>query len=1778
MQSNPVKMSLKLIGLWISVLAISWGQQSSSSLPSYYIYNLAGNNEPGFSDSPPLFSSPRGIGYDASSQSLYVADTLNNRIRKIQFQIGAQGPDGVTVTTVAGNGMSGPGSCKQPGATTESTTVSALSAYIFEPDAVVADGSGKVYIADTQNNCVRQLSGSNVITYAGDGLQGPSGESSVLGDGGPPLLATVIPGPLAFYEKTNLLITDFLRVRLIENNIITTIAGGGQQTPATSGSQSPVDVSFGQIFSIACDPNSNKIYVATDDAVYVINGQSMQFFVGGEFPMTVSNVPGGVSLRSPQAMAVDNQGNLLIADSMYNIILRVTPSGSIDAIAGINGHPGNTGDSTPITPGLATQATLNGPMGLAVDGSGNIYISDTNNDRIRVLIPVYGDVFESGKQIGDCSHKYDNSSALCSPAAGDPIDIAGGNMFYTATDYKTAGPNYLSFSRYYNSRGDPNTLAAALGVNWRSTYDRYIRIVSPSSVLAERQDGRTLTFTLNSGAWTTDTDVDLQLTQSGSTWTLTDDNDTVETYKTVGQSEAILTSIVARNGFARTLAYNGSSQLTSVTDSFGRALNFTYSGNQLHTVATPDGLLLTYGYTSPPAAPELTSVTYSTTPPARQTFLYEIAGSPSALTGIIDENGSRYATWTYDSTGRGLSSQTGNGADFVSIAYNDTDGSRTLTNALGLQEIYRFQTLQGIPKVVEIDRLASGSVAAATRKFTYDSNGYLAAETDWNGVLTQYVNNARGEPTSITEAAGTSQARTITFQYHPTFHLATGAITPGVSYALAYDPNGNLLTYTETDTTTNGAPYSTNGQTRTWTYTWAGGLLTSFQSPRTDVNEVTQFAHDSSGALTSVTNALGQVTNITQHLPGGFPQLIVDPNGVSTQLTYDARLRLLTKTIQTSAGNLTKVYAYDAAGNIVKLTLPDGASESYSYDTAHRLTGITDLLQQTIAYTLDPLEDQLQTSVFSTGAGAGYRHTSSFDSLGRAMQDIAGAGQVTGYTYDSNGNNLTVTDPLNRVNLLAYDTLGRLTQATDPAKSVSAVAYDAGNHPLAVTDANGNATTYTYDGFGDVIQQTSPDSGTTVYTYDPDGNLVQKVDATGATVNYTFDALDRLTSASYPADPSENVAYTYDQPGFGFSLGRLTTVTDAAGSLNRTYDERGNILSESRGINGATLNTSYTYDAAGRVASVSYPSGWQILNTRDAMGRITGITAQAAGGNTPVPIVSNVGYTPFGPVNSMTFGNGVTETRSFDPDYRLLTLADIGANPLQQLTYGYDEADNALSVADGITPGNSQSFRYDSLDRLTNAAGGYGASQYTYDKVGNRLTQTLAGVTSTYTYGPRSNRLTGIVANGVNNIIGSTATGSINSANPSGGSPLTMTYNQAGRLTALMAGGQPAAQYTYDAFGQRLEKIAAATGLFQYDLTGHLLEETDGQGNPLADYVYFDGRPVATISPASAQLYFLHDDRLGTPQVATDINQSVAWTAAYDPFGVLNSTPGLIVQDLRLPGQENDSDAGWYHNGYRDYVPALGRYLESDPFGLQGGLNTYAYADGNPLNEIDPMGLWTSKLYLTFGGDLHVFGGGSGSTAVGIVIGTPSPEHPGLLPIQGFVAPQLGFGAGTGGGVSLAPGFAISPGAQIEPGWERSVGGTASGQIGLGGAFNVSFPVDKNGRVDPTGWELATEFHAGPAEGFFFDYTNQLTYVTGVALPVPPPPAPAPPPLLLKTGTSVNVYLNNRPKARRRRRRRRFNLRAVQMCDQPAVQLDTSIQLVSTSTSAVILPQTAPPD
>ncbi len=1183
----------------------------------------------------------------------------------------------------------------------------------------------------------------------------------------------------------------------------------------------------------------------------------------------------------------------------------------------------------------------------------------------------------------------------CGPggcSAGDPIAVGIGNVYEQVTDYKTSGQNTLGFTRYYNSMGktqNPNTLATTLGTNWRSNFDRYLTIVSGisgTSVVAERPDGQAVTFTLSGSTWTTDSDVGIKLTQTKSTWTLQDRNDTVETY-TVSGSKVLLKTITARDGYAQTLFHNAANQLTSVTDSNGRTLQFTYQNNLIATVTTPGGLVLTYGYdssgTNGTVLDRLATVAWSTTPPTSLTCVYENASFPFAMTGVIDELGNRYTTWTYDTQGRGTSSQHASGADLTQIAYNDTDGSRAVTGALGEQDTYEFTTLQSVPKETEIEQAADGTVQAATRQFTYDANGYPASTTDWNGNVTAFTNDARGDQISRTEAQGTAQACTITTAWHPTFHLPTMITEPNRVTTFAYDAHGNLLKKTIT----------AGALKRTWTYTYnkSGQPLTS-TGPRGDVKK---FTYDTKGNLTVITDALAHKTSITSYDPDGRPLSIKDPNGLVANLAYDARGRLASRTV----GTETTTYAHDVTGNLTKVTLPDGSYLAYTYDTAHRLTNITDALGNQIVYTLDAMGNRLAEQVFDPSNTLSKTRSHVYDALSRLAQDIGAQSQTTAYGYDNNGNLTGVTDPLGNQTSNAFDALNRLIQMTDPNGGLTKYGYDANDHLTSLTDPRNLTTAYAYDGLNDLTSTQSPDTGATTNTFDAAGNVTASTDARGEKTTYTYDLLNRPTKATY-ADKT-STTWQYDKGTNG--IGHLTEMTDPSGTTTWQYDQYGREIQKQQKTGTVMLTTSTAYDAAGRVATIIYPSGQKIAHIYDAKsGQLAGIQVDGQA------LISNVSYQPFGPIAQWTAGNGAAYVRSFDLDGRLtgLTLGNTG----DLVALSYDKASRITGITE--TALSSWSFGYDALSHLTSYTDGSAETSYIYDADGNRANATSPQGATAYQYATASNRL----------------------LNRSGLVTQTNTYDKAGNLTSdgstfytTNARGRLAevttsaiTQYGINGIGQRVSKsgslVAGGATHFMYGPAGNLLGEYDATGKALEETVWLGNLPVGVLK--SGAVYYVNPDYLGAPHSITDQTGNLVWTWDRDPFGngQPNQKPGsaaAFAYNLRLPGQYFDSESGLFYNMNRDYNPAIGRYIQSDPIGLKAGVNTYAYVRGNPVSNVDRFGLMAPNEDLcaaTEGASCitsHTYGGGGGE----IDYDTGSP---GLLqPQADIIPPETADAAGS---------------------------------------------------------------------------------------------------------------------------------------------------------------------
>ena len=897
------------------------------------------------------------------------------------------------------------------------------------------------------------------------------------------------------------------------------------------------------------------------------------------------------------------------------------------------------------------------------------------------------------------------------------------------------------------------------------------------------------------------------------------------------------------------------------------------------------------------------------------TYQYEDPRFPYALTGVTDETGQRTTTWSYNDEGRGLSSEHAGGVDSVALTYN-ADGTKTVTNPLGKQFKYSFSTIGLLPRITRIDRLASADSPAAAMTFAYDANSYVNQTTDFNGNITKYVHDSRGLQTSRTEGFGTPEERTTTTVWDPVFRVPAQIVAPERTTDMTYYADGLLYTRTVTDTTSHVVPYSTAGQTRTTTYTYnAQGLVETVDGPLPGAGDTTTYAYDAvTGNLTSVTNALGHVTQITAYDASGRPLTTLDANNVETTLVYDPRGRLKTRTVDSGAGGTPAVteFGYDAAGQMISTIQPDGSVMTYEYDAADRLSAIQNGVGERIEYSYDAMGNRTSQVVKDSSLTIVRQSTALFDDLGRMLKSLgAYVGEDTVFAYDANGNTVSVTDPLANVTGSGFDALNRLIAVTDALTNTATYTYDAAGNRETATDQRGLVTSYVHNGFGEVIQQSSPDTGATVFTYDTAGRRTSRTDARGVVTNWTYDDLGRTLTMSFPASPAENVTYTYDDPTLGlFGIGRMAAVADDSGSTSYRYDARGNMVRVDTVVGAQAYVTQYAYDLADRMVQMTYPSGRIVDYGRDAIGRVNLVTTRANELAPPVTLASGLTYEPFGGLDAMAYGNGVTLALAYDLDGRMTAMdAFNGATAILDLDYGFDLAGNIRTITDAGLTGRDRGYVYDTLHRLTDASGGIPAESYGYDAVGNRTAATVGAVGETYAYDAFSNRLDGVTAGGVTRTLGYSDSGNTASDDNGAGTVLTNIYDSTDRLTEVRNGAATVATYLHNAAGQRVAKtVGGVTTHYLYDLGGNLIGEADGgAGGSQADYVWLAGMPLAFVQGGA--VYFVHADHLGTPQRLTDAAAAVAWDATYRPFGEA-TVSGAVTFNPRFPPPAQGASEG----------------------------------------------------------------------------------------------------------------------------------------------------------------------------------------------------------------------------------------------------------------------------
>lgn len=1059
--------------------------------------------------------------------------------------------------------------------------------------------------------------------------------------------------------------------------------------------------------------------------------------------------------------------------------------------------------------------------------------------------------------------------------------------------------------------------------------------------------------------------------------------------------------------------------LLTVGDVSGRTLSFKYdASSRLTTMMLPDGSSQTFGYNP---AGQLASVTYPDATSKgyiyNETANSPTVSGTSFLTGIVDEKGVRYETIKFDYNHRAYHAEFAGGVDTTTLDYAASTWKGTLpvtvkgplgaTSKLGFVDTGKGRLMP-----------AGGSAACGDqcnqpyKAMTYDVNGYPASVTDFKGITTRTTYTADGLLAEQVDAADTPQQRTKTTTWDSALRSPLSRVvknSAGVAVSSSswkYNALGLEVARCEVDPANSaavgyacGAATNAPAGVRQWTTAYCSavdatqcpqvGLVLAEDGPRSDVQDVTRYSYyltaDESGCgvfggschragdLQSETNALGQVTTRLAYDRNGRVSRLRDATGTIHDFGYSTRGKLTSITERNSVDGAVSTndrvtsLSYDATGNVASIVDPDGVSLSYTYDDAHRLTQVSDGAGNNIRYTLDVAGNRTKEEVFDAGGGLKRSLSRVYNKLGQLVSQKTAAGNSTDFTYDLANNVQLITDALKRKTQFDYDPYGRPSRVLQDVAGLAVETryeYDAEGRTTKVVDPKGLATIYGYSGLGDLLSRQSPDTGATTASYNSAGQPAKQVDANGTASSYTYDALGRVVRKVY-GNEAIVASYVYDQveticsPGESFAIGRLSSMQDDGAKTQYCYDRSGNVTRKVQTSSGQSVGVSYAYTNAGRLRSVTYADGTVADYKRDAAGTVTeiGVTRPGAA---RVVLLSSAKRHPFGPSAGWAYGNGRTLARDVDQDYRPSALIGSGSGALNA-AFSFSAVGELTGLTSGGTGATSVSLTYDALSRLTafkDAATGSIIDSYSYDVTGNRTSAKVNGAEQAYAYPSDSHRLQSVAG--------------VSRAYDAAGNTLSIqgvdrefAYNAMGRLSAVKRNGTVAAEYHYNDLGQQISrKAGGASALNLYDERGQWLGEYDQTGVARQQVIWLDNLPVGLLKGSA--LYYVQPDHLGTPRVVVDPARDVAvwtWDLKGEVFGASapNEDPDqdgtLFEFAMRFPGQRYDAESGLHYNVQRDYDPASGRFVTSDPLGLQGGISTYGYVKGNPLTSVDPDGM-----------------------------------------------------------------------------------------------------------------------------------------------------------------------------------------------------------------------------
>lgn len=844
-----------------------------------------------------------------------------------------------------------------------------------------------------------------------------------------------------------------------------------------------------------------------------------------------------------------------------------------------------------------------------------------------------------------------------------------------------------------------------------------------------------------------------------------------------------------------------------------------------------------------------------------------------------------------------------------------------------------------------------------TVTYSYDNAGRRSDVIDARGKITHYDYDDSGRLTKVTDPLGHPvDVRT----YDAAGRLATETDGAGGTTSYTYDPTGRVATVTAPNGNVPGADEA--AFTTSYFYDLDGNLVeTDHPDPNGGPDLVTFTDYDTLGRPTAVTDPLDNTTT-TDYDANGNPVAVTDPLNHVTHTSYDAANRVATTT--DARGKVTH-YTVDTAGNVLSQADPLGNTTSWTYDDDGRT-----------ATSVDPRGN-------AAGANpADFTTTYGYDPAGRLTDQTDPLGNHTHTDYDRAGNLAARADANQHVTRWTYDENNRLAtvlgpDATAPTQTTS-YGYDDDGRVTSRTDPLDHATAYGYDDAGRLTGVTDPLTRTRAYRYDPDGNQVATVTARGCaagqpggtsttdagTIVDTYDSLDRLTARTLGTGGPQ-YTWTYD------AASRLTGTTDPAGSQTRGYDDADRLTAVDRG----SQHFGYGYDNAGNVTTRTYPDSRTLTAIYNDANQLTSLTNAGA--------TTTFGYDAASDPTTTTLpaSNGYVEHRTFDRAGRLTEVGATRGPPTTtladyQLTLDPVGNPTRLTTARGTTS-RTDTYTYDPADRLTGVCyatttctGAISSIGYGYDLVGNRTSQTRAGVaqsdSTAYRY-DTADELTSSATAGVTTSYGYDLDGNQTSAGAQ-----TASYDLLNQTTSVSTGASTTS-YAYDADGNRLSATTGATPTaFQWDINNQLpLLADETTGSTTRGYAYDPDLDPLALTTGGTTSYYTHD-WLGSTSDLTATDGTPQYSYSYEPFGGGSGADpaplvaGAPTNPLRFTGEYLDP-TGQYYLRARQYDPTTARFTATDPATpdpSSPSTGAYVYTADDPTTLVDPTGECSVKARL----------------------------------------------------------------------------------------------------------------------------------------------------------------------------------------------------------------------